>query len=85
MDNFFHNNKKWFKTIDGFIVSDEDIFFNTLYKAITNHPQYVITSDLEDDQKEDILSTMLKYFENKEEFEKCASLFNIKKQINIAC
>jgi hypothetical protein len=85
-DSFFNDtNQKWFKIIDGLMVSNEDVFFNTLYMAITNHPSYVITSDLENDRKDTILGAMLKHFENKEEFEKCACIFNIKKQIKLTC
>mgnify|MGYP000234473391 FL=1 len=87
MNDYFSNseNRKWFKIIDGLIVNNEDMFFNALYMAMTHHPTYVIAADLEDDKKDVILSAMLKYFENKEEFEKCASIYTIKKQINTTC
>jgi hypothetical protein len=80
-DYTFGDNNKWFKIIDGLIVNNEDMFFNALYMAMTNHPMYVISSDLENERKDVILSAMIKYFEVKEEFEKCASIYNIKKQI----
>lgn len=79
------NNKNWFHIIDGLMVSDKDMFFNALYMAMTNHPTYVITADLEHDRKDIILSAMLLYFEDKEEFEKCASICDIKKQIKGIC
>lgn len=89
MDNYFYTDKndrsKWFKVIDGIVANDADMFFNALYMAITNHPTYVIQSDLEDDRKNTILGAMLKHFEEKEEFEKCAAIYNIKKQIKIVC
>lgn len=78
-------DSKWFQIIDGLLVSDRDRFFSALYMAITNHPTYVIMSDMETDRKGVILNAMLEYFETKEEFEKCAVIYNIKKQIKSAC
>ena len=61
----------------------------TAWKAtfhdLTNHPTYVIMSDMEGGRKGVILNAMLDYFENKEEFEKCAAIYNIKKQIDHTC
>jgi len=82
---FSGKNQNWFRVFDNLIVNDEDAFYNMLYMAITKHPSYVIMSDLEIDRKETILGVMLKHFENKEEFEKCASIYNIKKQIKTIC
>tara|TARA_B110000285_G_C14963844_1_gene533025 strand:- start:14 stop:268 length:255 start_codon:yes stop_codon:yes gene_type:complete len=84
MDRYI-NNKNWFHIIDGLMVNDKDMFFNALYMAMTNHPTYVITADLEQDRKDIILSAMLLYFEDREEFEKCASICTIKKQIKGIC
>jgi len=42
-------------------------------------------SDMEGGRKGVILNAMLDYFENKEEFEKCAAIYNIKKQIDHTC
>lgn len=88
MEDYFSDSNKdkpWFKIIDGIIVNDEGLFFNALYMAMTSHPTYVIASDLENDRKDIILAAMLDYFETKEEFEKCASIFKIKKQIKEIC
>jgi hypothetical protein len=79
------SNSKWFQIIDGLLVSDRDMFFSALYMAMTNHPTYVIMSDMEGGRKGVILNAMLDYFENKEEFEKCAAIYNIKKQIDHTC
>lgn len=86
--SFFSGNKsnsKWFQIIDGLLVNDRDTFFIALYMAITNHPTYVILSDMDAGRKGVILNAMLEYFESKEEFEKCANIFKIKKQIETAC
>lgn len=81
-DSFLEDrNHKWYKIIDGIMVTNEDTFFNTLYMAITKHPTYVICADLETKRKDSILGAMLKHFESKEDFEKCACIFDIKKQI----
>lgn len=87
MNSYFssgkNNKSNWFKVIDGIVANDADMFFNALYQAITNHPTYVIASDMEDERKSTILGAMLKHFETREEFEKCAEINKIKKQIKI--
>jgi hypothetical protein len=61
------------------------MFFNALFKAMTHHPTYVILSDMESSRKNIILSAMLKYFEDREDYEKCAAVCDIKKQIEYTC
>lgn len=87
MNDYFLNdrNKKWFKIIDGIAVNDENTFYNVLYMAISKHPSYVILSDVTAERKSNILNKMLTYFEIREEFEKCAYIHNINKQINSTC
>lgn len=85
---FFGSGKPssvWFQIIDGLLVNDKDQFFSALYMAITNHPTYVIMSDMDHDRKNVILAAMLDYFESKEEFEKCATIYKIKKEIQSIC
>ena len=43
----------------------------------------VILSDFESDRKIFIMDQMLKHYEEKEDFEKCKVIFEIKKQIEI--
>ena len=85
---FFGSGKPssvWFQIIDGLLVNDKDQFFSALYMAITSHPTYVIMSDMDHDRKNVILAAMLDYFESKEEFEKCATIYKIKKEIQSIC
>ena len=46
------------------------------------HPTYVILSDMETERKYSILNKMMKYYESKEDYEKCAKLLEIQKQVN---
>ena len=85
---FFGSGKPssvWFQIIDGLLVNDKDQFFSALYMAIINHPTYVIMSDMDHGRKNIILAAMLDYFESKEEFEKCATIYKIKKEIQSIC
>lgn len=63
------------------IFTNRDSSYQGLYDAICKHPSYVILSDLETDKKVKIISDMIKYYEIKESYEKCAKLLNIKKGI----
>ena len=42
-------------------------------------------SDMDHGRKNIILAAMLDYFESKEEFEKCATIYKIKKEIQSIC
>lgn len=63
------------------IYTNRDKFYYTLYEAITKHPSYVVLSDLELDRKSKILSGMISYYEAREDYEKCAKLLSIKKEV----
>jgi len=56
-------------------------FYQALYEAVSKHPSYVVLSDLESDKKIKVLDGMIQYYEAKESYEKCATLLNIKKEI----
>tara|TARA_B110000902_G_C14138618_1_gene524841 strand:+ start:106 stop:357 length:252 start_codon:yes stop_codon:yes gene_type:complete len=75
----------WNNLIDGILVKNEDLFINTLYQAISKHPSYVILSDMDHKRKNTIISAMLAYYENKEDYEKCVILFEIQKELDIIC
>jgi len=75
----------WNKLIRGIHVRDEDLFVNTLFQAISKHPSYVILSDMESQRKSTIIAAMISYYENREDYEKCAILFEIQKDLNTVC
>ncbi len=83
MDNFkSRRNKKYFyEAIEGLIVNNKSVFFSVLYKAIMEHPSYVVLSDMPIDRKCEILGDMLKHYEGNEDYEKCANLIKIKKNL----
>ena len=88
MDYLFggkRENDLWTQIIDGLMVNNEDLFMTTLYKAVSNHPSYVILSELEPIKKNKILDVMLNYFEGQEDFEKCITIMDIKKELNYTC
>lgn len=63
------------------IFTHKDQFYQALYEAISKHPSYVVLSDLESEKKLKVLDGMIQYYEAKESYEKCATLLNIKKEI----
>tara|TARA_B100000212_G_C27242222_1_gene476452 strand:- start:523 stop:801 length:279 start_codon:yes stop_codon:yes gene_type:complete len=88
MDKFFRKNRKrlfdskWDIIIEGLMVNNKPAFFAALYQAMMEHPTYVILSDMPVERKIQILSNMLKYYEEKEDYEKCAQLVKMQQQVN---
>ena len=86
MNNYFGKNRdsrnKWDIIIDGLMVNSKSRFFAALYQAMMEHPAYVILSDMPQERKSEILSNMLNFYEEREDFEKCAKLFKIQQQLN---
>lgn len=85
----FHNTPEsddlWYSLVNGLMLVNTENFFKAIYDAIQKHPTYVILSDFESDRKMFILEEMLKHYENKEDFEKCKVIFDIKKQVESEC
>ena len=88
MDKFFRKNRRggrlsrWDVIIEGIMVSNKSAFFYALYQAMMEHPSYVILSDMPTERKLEILTNMLSYYEEKEDYEKCAKLLQIQQQVN---
>ena len=85
----FHNTPEsddlWYSLVNGLMLVNTENFFKAIFDAIQQHPTYVILSDFESDRKMFILEEMLKHYENKEDFEKCKVIFDIKKQVESEC
>jgi hypothetical protein len=64
------------------MVNNKSKFFAALYQAMMEHPAYVILSDMPQERKVDILNNMLSFYEEREDFEKCAKLFKMQQQLN---
>lgn len=81
--NFYdpHRNSPLYEMVTSLIFTHQDQFYQALYNAISKNHTYVILSDLDIDKKVKIISDMIKYYEIKESYEKCAKLLNIKKGI----
>ena len=75
-------NSRWDIIIEGLMVSNKSTFFTALYQAMMGHPAYVILSDMPADRKIELLGNMLKYYEDREDFEKCAKLYEMQQQVN---
>jgi len=81
--NFYDPDRKhpFYNMLSSLIFVNRDSFYHILYDAISEHPSYVILSDLNTESKLNIIDGMIKYFENKESYERCANLLIIKKNI----
>ena len=86
MNNYFGKDRssrtKWDIIIDGLMVNNKSRFFAALYQAMMEHPTYVILSDMPQERKLEILNNMLNFYEEREDFEKCAKLFKMQQQLN---
>jgi len=60
---------------------DEDYFYNIVYEAVMSHPSYVIVSNGNDSRKLEVITSMISFFEEKEDYEKCFDLLQIRKEI----
>jgi len=84
MDSLFYsfagsNSWAFSAIINGLI--DKDGSYNIIYDAIIKHPSYVILSDGEASHKIKVIDKIINHYEQKEEYEKCAALLNIKNSI----
>ena len=87
-NSFFDKNRNeegdmWYNIVNNIMLLNSEAFFRAVFDAMQNHPTYVILSDFESDRKIYIMDQMLKHYEQKEDFEKCKVIFEIKKQIEI--
>lgn len=86
MDNFRKNNRRnprdrWDIIIEGLMVNNKAQFFALLYSAMVDHPSYVILSDMPLGRKLEILNSMLKHYEEREDYEKCGQLLSMQQQV----
>ena len=87
MDNLFfggfmnpkQNNWGFSAVLNGLV--DEATTYNIVYEAVMSNPGYVIFGDGDRDHKIRVISKMIKYFEVREEYEKCATLLRLKKEL----
>ena len=73
----------WEVLVNGLISYNKEAFFHALFLAMSKHPSYVILADMEIKRKAEILNKMIVHFEQKEDFEKCLVIFNIKKELKL--
>lgn len=81
--NFYdpRRSSPFYGMIASVIFTNRDHFYQGLYDAICKHPSYVILSDLETDEKIEIINSMIGYYEAREAYENCAKLVEIKKEL----
>lgn len=86
-DNMFMNfydpsgSSQFYAIVASMLYTNRDKFYHMLYDAITKNTGYVVLSDLELDRKCNILKGMIAYYEEREDYEKCAKLLSIKKEV----
>ena len=88
-NEFFQNNKPendglpWQLIVGSLLIENKEALYQVLYKAILNHPSYVVLSDLPVGRKLQIIEEMIIHFELKEDYEKCANLLKLKKELEL--
>ena len=89
MESSFFSNRKPKADLESdlfaqvLLLTNRDLFFTTLYNAIINHPTYVVVSDIPLTRKVEIINEMISYYERREDYEKCANLMKVKKEVEI--
>lgn len=85
MSNFNNRPEKRhldFKAIvQGLMSSNRSAFFLALYQAMMEHPTYVILSEMPVDRKISVLNDMLSFYEGQEDYEKCANILKLQKEV----
>lgn len=76
-DKLMENDNDKQRFISGLMESNRDIMMNIVYKAIIEQKMGALNSDIPKETKTDGLNVLIKWFEDKEEYEKCAKLKNI--------
>jgi hypothetical protein len=78
-----HHGLPWQLILGSLLIENKEALYAVLYKAISKHPSYVVLSDLPVDRKMNIIEEMLIHFELKEDYEKCANLLKLKKELEL--
>lgn len=65
------------KFINDLLMSNRDVMMNMIYKAIIEQKMGALNANIPREQKLEGLNNVIKWFEDKEEYEKCAVLKNI--------
>jgi len=86
MDSFFFENFRDTPSNWGFSaiingLTDKNTTYNIIYEAIMNHPSYIIFSEAKTEHKVAVILKMINHYESREDYEKCAELLIIKKQL----
>lgn len=88
-DEFFddvrpdNNGLPWQLILGSLLIENKESLYTVLYKAISNHPSYVVLSDIPTARKMRIIEEMIVHFELKEDYEKCANLLKLKKELEL--
>lgn len=61
---------------------DYDAFINKLYETIVEDIQTAIEDPHDAAEKADALKILIEYYENSEEYERCAKLYDLQRKIN---
>ena len=55
--------------------------YNMIYEAIMERPSYVVLSEGSIGRKMEVIDTLIEFYEKREDYERCADLNNIRKDI----
>jgi len=76
------NSDDLLKKMEALKVEDVNAFYNVVFNSLLKFPEEVVTDPSPAGSKIKALSSMLNYFEQREEYEKCRFIKNLIDQID---
>lgn len=72
------NEEKFFNQL---LMANRETMMNMIYKAVIENKMGALNADIPKNQKIEGLTNLIKWFETREEYEKCGALKNIIEQL----
>lgn len=75
------NNEEFIRKLEELKGKDMDAFMEIVFYALSEHQDFAVEDDVPIENKMEAMTKVMKHFERKEEFEKCAFLRDLKQRI----
>jgi hypothetical protein len=78
------NDKEFIARLEELKEKDLDLFMELVLLSLKTDPDFAVEDDAPIEKKVDAMKTVVKHFEEKEEYENCAFLLELQKRIEDA-
>jgi len=78
------NDREFIDRLEKLRATDFDMFMNLVLLSLKTHPDFAVEDDSPIEKKVSAMKIVLKYFEEKEDYEDCAFLRDLQKKIEDA-